>query len=205
MITIHHLNMSRSERIVWLAEELGLRYELINHQRDPQTFRAPPSLWAVSSFGKAPVIQDDDKTIYESGAIVEYLLERHGHGKLKPKPDSDEYIAYLHWMHAAEATLMVPIMMDLLGKMLQVGEPAYKMFLDGEYKTTLVYLDATLAKSPYVAGENFTGADVMVTYDLHLANGTSFPALKSTAPLNDYPNIVAYLKRVESTSISENA
>lgn len=198
MITIHHLNMSRSERIVWLAEELGLRYELINHQRDPQTFRAPPSLWAVSPFGKAPIIQDDGKTIYESGAIVEYLLERHGHGKLKPKPDSDEYIGYLHWMHAAEATLMMPIMMDLLGKMLQVDVPAYKMFRDGEYKTTLLFLDTTLAKSPYVAGQNFTGADVMVTYDLHLANGTSFPALKSTAPLDDYPNIVAYLRRVEA-------
>ena len=198
MITIHHLNMSRSERIVWLAEELGLRYELINHQRDPQTFRAPASLWAVSPLGKAPVIQDNGKTICESGAVVEYLIERHGHGKLKPKPDSDEYIAYLHWMHAAESTLMVPITMDLLGKMLQVDVPAYKMFLDGEYKTTLEFLDITLAKSPYVAGENFTGADVMVAYDLHLANGTSFPALKSTAPLESYPNIVAYMKRVEA-------
>lgn len=198
MITIHHLNMSRSERIVWLAEELGLRYELINHQRNPQTFRAPPSLWTVSPLGKSPVIQDNGKTICESGAVVEYLIERHGSGKLKPKPDSDEYIAYLHWMHAAESTLMVPIIMDLLGKMLQVDVPAYKMFLDSEYKTTLVFLDTTLAKTPYVAGENFTGADVMVAYDLHLANGTSFPALKSTAPLESYPNIVAYMKRVEA-------
>lgn len=198
MLKIHHLNMSRSERIVWLAEELGLEYELVHHTRDPQTFRSPPSLFAVHPMGKSPVVEDDGKTIFESGAVVEYLIDRHGGGKLKPKPGSDEHLAYLHWMHAAESTLIVPILLDLLGKMTGASSEAYEGFTNGEYATTLGYLDRTLAKNPYVAGATFTGADVMVAYDLHLANGTSFPAIKTGAPIEKYPNVVAYLKRVEA-------
>ena len=93
MLTIHHLNMSRSERIVWLAEELGLTYELVQHQRNPQTFRSPESLWAVSPQGKAPVIDDDGVVLTESGAIVEYLIERHGNGRLRPERDAPEFLA----------------------------------------------------------------------------------------------------------------
>lgn len=198
MLIIHHLNMSRSERVVWLAEELQLQYELMHHQRDPQTFRSPPTLCALSPLGKSPVIQDDGRVVCESGAVVEYLVELHGAGRLKPARESAEYIAYLHWMHAAESTLMVPILFDLFGKLLQVNSESYRMFMQGEYRTTLAYLDSTLSRSDYVAGAEFTAADVMVAYDLHLANGTSFPALQTTAPIGDYPNIVTYLKRVEA-------
>lgn len=198
MLKIHHLNMSRSERIVWLAEELGLPYELIHHQRDPETFRAPPSLWAVSPLGKSPVIQDGDCTVSESGAVVEYLIERHGNGRLRPPVEAKEYPAYLHWLHAAEATLMVPILFDLLGKLLQVDSEAYTAFMNGEYETTLRHLDETLARQPYVAGSQFTAADIMVAYDLHLANGTSSPLFRTTAPITAFENITAYLKRVEA-------
>lgn len=198
MLTIHHLNTSRSERIVWLAEELGLQYELVHHQRDPVTFLSPPSLFAVSPLGKSPVVQDDGRTVFESGAVVEYLIERHGSGQLRPGPDTEEFIAYLHWMHAAESTLMVPILLDIYGAVLQVQSEGYNAFADREYRTTLGHLDQTLANSAYVAGDTFSGADVMVAYDLHLANGTSMPALKTRAPLEDYPDILAYLQRVES-------
>lgn len=198
MITIHHLNMSRSERIVWLAEELAINYELVHHQRDPKTFRSPQSIFELSPLGKSPVVQDGDRVICESGAVVEYLIERHGQGRLKPAVDSDAYVAYLHWMHAAESTLMVPILFDLYGKLLQIQSAAYDGFMQAEFATTLSHLDRTLGVSPYVAGEAFTGADVMVAYDLHLANGTSFPALKTAAPIEQYPNIVAYLARVEA-------
>lgn len=198
MLTIHHLNMSRSERVVWLAEELGLKYELVHHQRDPQTFRSPPSLWEVSPQGKAPVIQDGAVTVTESGAVLEYVIERHGNGRLRPAVTSPEYPQYLHWMHAAEATLMVPILMDLLGGLLGVKSETFSGFLNGEYQTTLQHLDGVLSRQPYVAGSEFTGADIMVAYDLHLANGTCSPAFKTTAPIESFPNIVAYLQRVEA-------
>jgi glutathione S-transferase len=198
MLKIHHLNMSRSERVVWLVEELGLPYELIHHQRDPQTFRSPASLWAVSPQGKSPVIQDGDCTVCESGAVVEYLIERHGGGRLRPRSDAPEFPAYLQWMHAAEATLMVPILFDLLGGMLQVNSAAYTAFMDGEYQTTLRHLDTTLSRQPYVAGNELSGADIMVSYDLHLANGTSAPAFKTSAPIHSFEHISAYLQRVEA-------
>lgn len=198
MLTIHHLNMSRSERIVWLVEELGLTYDLVHHQRDATTFRAPPSLWAVSPQGKAPVIVDDQHTVCESGAVVEYLIERHGAGRLKPRPDTNAYPKYLHWMHAAESTLMLPILLDLLGNMLRVNSETYRGFVGGEYLTTLRHLDETLAEHDYVAGDEFTGADIMVAYDLHLANGTSSPTFKTSAPLHDYSHITAYLRRIEN-------
>lgn len=205
MLKIHHLGMSRSERAVWLAEELGLSYELVQHQRDPQTFRSPPSLWAVSPMGKAPVIQDGDVTVFESGAVVEYLLDRYGNGRLRPKPGTPEALAYLHWMHAAESTLMLPILIDLLCGMTGTDSPVLKGFVDGEYATTLGYLDQTLAKSDYVAGPELTGADVMVAYDLHLANGSSIPAMKTSAPIEKHANVVAYLERIEARPAFQKA
>lgn len=198
MLKIHHLNMSRSERVVWLAEELGLRYELVHHPRDPQTFRSPPSLWAVSPQGKSPVIEDGDCIVCESGAVVEYLIERHGGGRLRPRSDAPEFPAYLHWMHAAESTLMLPILFDLLGGMLQVSSDRYTAFTNGEYQTTLRHLDNTLARHSYVAGHEFSGADIMVAYDLHLANGTSAPAFKTSAPLHQFEHITAYLQRIDA-------
>jgi glutathione S-transferase len=196
MLTIHHLVLSRSDRIVWLAEELGLEYELVRHTRDA-AFRAPKSLWAVSPMGKAPVIQDGDLTLAESGAIVEYILDRYGQGRLRPRADTREFQAYRHWMHAAESTLMVPILMEGLSVMTQAGSPAFKGFIDGEYATVLGYLDKTLSQSDYVAGA-FSGADVMVAYDLRLANGAAIPGFKTEAPLGKYPAIGAYLARVEA-------
>lgn len=205
MLKIHHLVLSRSDRIVWLAEELGLRYELVRHQRNPQTFRAPESLWKVSPMGKAPVIQDGDVTVCESGAIVEYLIDRHGQGRLRPAADSPEFLAYQHWMHAAESTLMAPILMDVLCVLTQTEAPGLKAFMEGEFATVFSYLDKVLSKSAHVAGAQFTGADIMVAYDLRLANGKAIPAMKGTAPVERYAAIGDYLRRIETRPAFQKA
>jgi len=188
MLTIHHLVYSRSDRIVWLAEELGLNYEMVTHHRDPQTFRSSPSLWKVSPMGKAPVIQDGDTTVCESGAVVEYILDHYGQGRLRPKAGTPEYTQYLHWMHAAESTLMTPVLMDVLAKMMQVDSPVWKGFFQGEYKTLFDHLGSAVSKHAYVAGPEFTAADIMVSYPLRMADNTALPmpGLQSEAPCVSY-------------------
>lgn len=205
MLKIHHLVLSRSDRIVWLAEELGVPYELVRHTRDPQTFRAPPSLWAVSPMGKAPTIEDDGRTIAESGAIIEYLLDKYGKGRLRPAPGTDAFFAYREWLHAAESTLMVPILTDVLCVLTQTQAPGLKAFYDGEYETLFKYLDATLAKHDFVAGKELTGADINVAYSLQLADGSAIPTMKGTAPVERFPNIVAYLKRIAARPAYQKA
>ncbi len=197
MLKIHHLVLSRSDRIVWLAEELGLRYDLVRHVRTP-AFRSPESLWSVSPMGKAPVIEDGDVTVSESGAIVEYLLDRYGDGRLRPPTGTREHLAYRHWLHAAEATLALPILMDGLCTMTQASSPALSAFIQGEYATVLGYLDRTLGAHPYVAGAEFTGADVMVAWDLHFANGSAIPGFATSAPIATFPKIADYLARLEA-------
>ena len=197
MLKIHHLVLSRSERIVWLAEELGLPYELVRHERDPVTFRAPTSLKIYSPMAKFPSIQDGDLSLAESGAIVEYLLTKYGNGRLRPAPDSKDYPRYLHWMHAAESTLMVPILFELLGAMTQCSAPAMEGFIGGEYDTVFGYLNEVLSKHDYVAGNSFSAADIMVVYSLQLANGSAIPLMKSKQDFTRFPAIGAYLARVE--------
>lgn len=198
MLKIHHLVLSRSDRIVWLAEELGIKYELVRHVRDPQTFRAPDTLWQVAPMGKAPAIQDGDITLGESGAIVEYLLDTYGQNRLRPAKGTAEYRAYQQWMHAAESTLMVPVLLEVLCTLTQTDSPALKGFSEGEYQTVFSYLNQALEKSPYVAGSDFTGADIMVAYSLHLANGKAIPMMAGHPPLDRCPAIVAYLQRIEA-------
>ena len=197
MLKIHHLNQSRSERIVWLAEELGLDYELVKHQRDPQ-FRSPPSLQSVSPLGKAPVIEDDGKTIFESGAVIEYLLDRYGNGRLRPKPGTPELLRFQHWMHCAESTLATPVMVDMMTSLAQAKNAAVDGFVQNEYKTVFTYLDNELGPKGYVAGPDFTAADTMVAYPLWLINGSVLKSLGFAREwlLADYENIVAYLIRL---------
>ena len=122
MIVVHHLNNSRSQRIVWLLEELGVPYKLEQYKRDARTNLAPPELRAVHPLGKSPVIEDGDLKLSESGAIVEYLIERHGKGRLSPARGTPEHIRYLHWMHFAEGTIMLHLLARLY--LSRVGEPA---------------------------------------------------------------------------------
>lgn len=183
---------------MWLAEELGLKYELVRHVRNAETFRSPDSLWQVAPMGKAPAIQDGDITLGESGAIIEYILDTYGEGRLRPAKGTSQYRAYQHWMHAAESTVMVPVLLEALCTLTQTDSPALKGFSEGEYQTVFGYLNQALEKSPYVAGQDFTAADIMVAYSLLLANGTAIPTMKGTPPLDKCPAIVAYLARIEA-------
>ena len=125
MITVHHLNNSRSQRILWLLEELGLPYEIKRYQRDPKTMLAPPELRAVHPLGKSPVISDGDLTIAESGAIVEYLADRYGGGKLAPAPGTPERLRYTYWMHFAEGSAMPPLLMKLIFDRIESGPMSF--------------------------------------------------------------------------------
>ena len=205
MLKIHHLVLSRSDRIVWLAEELGVPYEVVRHTRDAQTFRSPPSLWKVSPMGKAPTIEDKGRTLAESGAIIEYMIDEYGNGRLRPKAGTLEFFAYREWLHAAESTLMVPILTDVLCVLTQTNSPGLKGFCDGEYETTFKYLNDTLGKTQYVAGNELTGADINVAYSLQLADGSAIPVMKGTAPVERFPNIVAYTKRIAARPAFQKA
>lgn len=198
MITIHHLNRSRSERIVWLAEELGLRYTLVRHQRDAVTLRAPETLWAINPLGKSPVIEDDGVIVAESGAIVEYVLEKYGNGRLRPAPDDPQWPIYLHWMHAAESTLMLAPMVDFLTKMTGARSDLLTGFVGGEYATVMGYLDTQVAAHEFIIGNSFTGADIMVAFTLRMMDMELFPGsgLALQVALKDYPAAKAYLDRL---------
>lgn len=205
MLTIHHLGNSRSERIVWLAEELGLAYKLVRHERDPQTMRSPPSLWAVSPMGKSPVIEDSGITVAESGAVVEYLLARHGGDRLRPDAQSMAFPAYLHWLHAAESTLMTPVLMRLLTGMAQVDSPFFQSFIDGELETLFKYMDTTLGAQPWIAGTEFTAADIMVSYPLFMAGMMAAPPGKPQTGVENYPNLSAYIERLRARPAYQRA
>ncbi len=207
MLIIHHLIYSRSDRIVWLAEELGINYEMVKHYRDPQTFRSPPSLWEISPMGKAPIIQDGNTMVFESGAVTEYIVDHYGQGRLRPEAGTPEYLQYLHWMHAAESTLMLPVLLDVLPKMTQTNSPLLAGFAQGEYKTVFDYLGKTVGTNGYIAGSEFTAADIMVSYPLRMADNTALPpvGLESSAPCAEYPNIVNYLNRLRSRPAYQRA
>lgn len=199
MLKIHHLGMSRSDRSIWLAEELGLKYELVNHTRNPKTFRSPQSLWDVSPMGKAPVIEDQGQTIPESGAIVEYLIDNYGEGRLRPERGTPAHIDYLHWMHAAESTLMLPVMIDMLSGMTAADSAGLKGFCDGEFKTVFTYMNQLLTDRDYIAGE-FSGADIMVAFPLMMAESPMFapPGQEKGKAFIAYPAIQAYLNRLRA-------
>lgn len=192
MITIHHLNDSRSERIVWLAEELGLPYKLVRHQRE-KTGAAPPEYKELHPLGKAPVIEDGGVKLAESGAIVEYLVQRHGDGRLAPKPQDASYRDYLYWMHFAEGSLMMLSMIALvISRIPEAKESPVKQRMDGRLKGMLAFVDAQLASRTWFAGDAFTAADVMMLFP--------FTTMRHYLDYDiaAYPNIVAYVKRIEA-------
>ncbi|MFA7639754.1 MAG: glutathione S-transferase, partial [Parvibaculum sp.] len=144
MITVHHLNNSRSQRILWLLEELGLEYEIKRYQRDPQTNLAPEELKAIHPLGKSPVITDGDLTIAESGAIVDYLIRKYGKGGLMPDEASPDYVCYLHWMHYAEGSAMLPVMLSMyLMRLGEAGKPLQPR-LESEVANHFGYLESAI-------------------------------------------------------------
>ena len=169
MIVIHHLNNSRSQRIVWLAEELGLPYRVERYTRDPKTNLAPPELRAVHPLGKAPVIQDGELVLAESGAIVTYLLERYGNGRLVPQKGTTERVRYLHWLHFAEGTLMLHLIARLyLGR---VGEAANALLsrVNAMLGDELDLVEAELGRTAHLAGADFSASDIQMVFPLEFA------------------------------------
>jgi glutathione S-transferase len=182
VITVHHLDHSRSHRILWLLEELDLPYEIKVYKRDPATMLAPPQLRAVHPLGKSPVITDDEVTLAESGAIIEYLIDRYGAGRLKPDADTPEYLRYIYWLHYAEGSAMPPLLLKLVFDRLPQGVPApvrplvwmiservKSRFILPQLALHLDYMESELKQSEWFAGGLFSGADIQMSYPLEAA------------------------------------
>ncbi len=192
MITIHHLLVSQSERVIWLMEELGLPYELKSYPRDPQTRLAHPVFRELHPIGAAPVIQDGAVTMAESLAIFSYILDLHGEGKLRVAPGAPGYADYVYWFHYANAGLMPQMMMQMaLQRMAGPAGPASAMMQE-RFERHLKMIEARLAAAPWLAGETFTAADIL----LHFPFGT----MRSFAPLDisAYPATRAWLARISA-------
>ncbi len=164
MLTVHHLNDSRSQRVLWLLEELGTPYEIRHYARNATTRLAPPELMAVHPLGKSPVIEDDGLTVIESGAIVDYIIRRHGGGRLQPASGTGEYEVYNQWLHYAEGSAMLPLMLRLYTG--RVGEAAapLKPRIDSELANHLGYVNRSLEGRDYLLGSELTGADIQMSF-----------------------------------------
>ena len=190
MIRVHHLENSRSQRILWLLEELELPYEVIRYERDPKTMLAPPSLRTVHPLGKSPVIEDDGRVIAETGAIVEYLVEK-AEGRLGPPANRDAVLRYRQFLHYAEGSMMPPLLALLVVNRLGLlGRPAKKPLL-AMFRQHLDWLEGELAARPWFAGEAFTAADVMMSFPLEAA--------RQRAGLGPaHPNLLDWLERIHA-------
>ena len=190
MIVVHHLNDSRSQRVLWLLEELGLPYELVRYQRDAQTRLAPPELKAVHPLGKSPVVTDDGRVIAESGAIVEILIRRHGAGRLQPDPASPAYDDYVQWLHYAEGSAMLPLMLHLYVSRLGAAGAPLSPRIESEIANHLGYVDAALAGRRWLLGDAFTGADIQMSFVGEVAGVYGKRAA--------YPDLEAWVKRLHA-------
>ncbi len=183
MIVVHHLNNSRSQRVLWLLEELGLEYEIKYYQRDPKTLLAPDSLRQVHPLGKSPVITDGSLTLAESGAIIEYLVEQYGGGRLIPPLGTLGRSRYTYWLHYAEGSAMPPLLLKLVFDQIEQQPMPFfvkpiarlitgrvkQSFIEPQLKLHLDYLEAELEKSLWFAGDEFTAADIQVSFPIEAA------------------------------------
>lgn len=203
MIVVHHLEDSRSQRVLWLLEELGVDYEIKRYERDPQTMLAPDSLYQVHPLGKSPVIEDGGRVVAESGAIVEYLIQAYGDGRLAPPSGSDERLRYTYWLHYSEGSLMPLLLLGLIFDRLSkppmplllrpvgglIGAGVTKNFVGPRLEQHLGFIEEELGKNTWFAGEEVTGADVQMSFPLEAA--------VARGGLGDgYPRIRAFVARV---------
>ena len=205
MIVVHHLNNSRSQRVLWLLEELGLPYEVKHYQRDAKTMLAPPELRAVHPLGKSPVITDGEVTVAESGAIVEYLIDQYGRGRLKPELGTPERLRYTYWLHYAEGSLMPPLLMKLVFDEVEkapmpffvkpiaraISGKVKSAFISPQITQHLDYMEAELGKTPWFAGTEFTGADIQMSFPIEAA------AAKGGLDASR-PKLTDFLKRIHA-------
>jgi glutathione S-transferase len=198
VLTVYHLNESRSTRVLWLLEELDVPYQIVRFQRDAAR-RAPAALAEVHPLGKAPVIQDGDLVLAESGAIVEYLVERHGGGRLAPRPDTAAWARYLQWLHFAEGSAMLPLLLELfLGMGLIPGGKDGRLggFVSAELGRQLDYVERELGEKEFLLGA-FTAADVMMGFPLELA--------ERQGHLAGHPRLLAYVGRLRGRPAYQRA
>jgi glutathione S-transferase len=203
VLTIHHLNHSRSQRVLWLLEELGLSYEIKFYERDPVTRLAPPALRAVHPLGKSPVLVDGDVTAAETGAIIEYLVEKSG-GRLRPEAGTPERRRWIYWLHFAEGSLMPPLLTDLVlasapGRAPEpmreaaraVTEAVRQGYIANELKTLFDFVEAELASRPWFTGEEFSAADVMMSFPLEAG-------AHRAGAFEGRPRIEAFVERIHA-------
>jgi glutathione S-transferase len=189
MLVVHHLNESRSQRILWLLEELGAPYEIAFHQRDAETRLAPPELVAVHPLGKSPVIVDDGRVVHESGAVIDYIIRKHG-GRMAPTLGTPEHEAYLQWLHYAEGSAMLPLMMLMYVMRLgEAGAPLHPR-IESEIANHMSYVEGALAGRDYLLGSEPTGADVQMSFIPEV--------LKAFGKLDAYPNMAAWIERIHA-------
>ena len=216
MIVVHHLNNSRSQRVLWLLEELGLPYEVKRYERDPKTMLAPPELRAVHPLGKSPVLTDGKLTLAESGAIIEYLVEMYGNADscamLAPEHGTPDYLRYRYWLHYAEGSLMSPLLLKLVFDTVETSpmpffiKPIAKAisgrtkssFITPQLATHLDYLEAELGKSLWFVGKEFTAADVQLSFPLETAAARG--GLDASRPL-----LMAFLRRIHDRPAYQRA
>jgi glutathione S-transferase len=206
MIIVHHLNNSRSQRVLWLLEELELPYEIVHYQRDPKTMLAPPTLRAVHPLGKSPVVTTDEGlTLAESGAVVETLIERYGNGRLAPAAGTPEALRYRYWLHYAEGSAMPPLLLKLMfdqiekAKMPFFAKPIAKAiagkakaaFITPNIKSHLDFMEGELGKSKWFAGNAFSGADIQMSFPVEAAVARG--GLDASRP-----KLMAYLERIRA-------
>ena len=188
MIRVHHLNNSRSQRVLWLLEELNLPYEIVSYQRDKLTMLAPEALKQVHPLGKSPVIEDDGRTLAETGLIVEYLVDRHG-PELAPPRESDLYWRYRYWLHYAEGSAMPPLLVKLYIDRLGLLALPVRPVVASQLKVHLDFLESELGAAPWFLGERFSAADIMLSFPLEAA--TARAGLDATRP-----NLFGFLQRI---------
>ena len=190
MLTLHHLNDSRSQRILWLLEELGTPYEMKRYQRDATTRLAPPELTAVHPLGKSPVITDGAIKIAESGAIVDYLIRTYGKGAMMPAMGTADYEAYNEWLHYSEGSAMLPLMLNLyVSRLKEAGAPLHPR-IDSEIANHLGYVDGVLKGREYFIGNSLTGADIQMSFVGEMA--------KVFNKLGPFPNLGGWLTRMHA-------
>ena len=205
MLVVHHLENSRSQRVLWLLEELGLPYEIVHYKRDATTMLAPPELLAVHPLGKSPVITDGDTTVAETGAIVEYILAQYGDGRLLPAPGTPEALRYRYWLHFAEGSAMPPLLLTLIFDRIAnapmpffikpvargISNKVMNLMVRPNLKRQLDYMESELGRSAWFAGAALTGADIMMSFPLEAA--------AQRAGLDaSRPKLMAFLKRIHA-------
>lgn len=211
MITVHHLQDSRSQRVLWLLEELGLDYEVQRYERDPKTMLAPASLKKVHPLGKSPVITDNEHTVAETGLIVDYIVRTHGEGRLAPRPGSDAHLQYEYWLHYAEGSLMPPLLLQLIFDTVEKKSPFFvrpiakaisgqvkKQFIRPQQTLHSDFLENELRRQAWFVGDDFSAADIMLSFPLEAA--------MSRAGLSErYPNLTRFVHTIHARPAYQRA